>query len=442
MKKNKTYMKKRMYFILTLLLTVFTTTATAATSIIDDGRGPWKMIVLSDVHLMAPQLLVKDGKAYEDYLEGDRKLLTESEEILDSVSERVLRAKPEVVLIAGDLTKDGERVSHDLLAKRYLAVWKKAGIRVFVIPGNHDVNNPHAVEYIGDSARRVATVSADEFAHIYNDYGYGNALARDAHSLSYVAQVIPGLRLLALDACRYDDNSFKDNTCVTAGRLKPETLDFIKEQVAAAKASGEKMIVMMHHGLVPHFSLEKKVLPEYLVEDNDNIAALMSQLGLKVIFTGHLHSNDAASDGEITDVETGSTVSYPSSYRVVSVDDGTMHITTERLESIGSLAKRGIILGDKEKKFAILSVRKMAKEYLPSAAPDEVINAIAKVVGEAYIYNLAGDEHPSEEWGKEKTAVTEGLKKVSPTVGEIIGAIATSLTTYTPPAYNDLTITY
>ena len=162
MKKNKTYMKKRLYFILTLLLTVFTTTATAATSIIDDGRGPWKMIVLSDVHLMAPQLLVKDGKAYEDYLEGDRKLLTESEEILDSVSERVLRAKPEVVLIAGDLTKDGERVSHDLLAKRYLAVWKKAGIRVFVIPGNHDVNNPHAVEYIGDSARRVATVSADE----------------------------------------------------------------------------------------------------------------------------------------------------------------------------------------------------------------------------------------------------------------------------------------
>lgn len=146
-----------------------------------------RMAVISDVHLMAPSLLVKDGKAFQTYIDNDRKMLQESPELLDSVSRRIIAFCPQVVLITGDLTKDGEKISHELLINSYLAPLKAQGIRVFVIPGNHDVNNPHAKIYDGDSIRRTTTVSPKDFAQQYLDYGYGEALAQDRYSLSYVA---------------------------------------------------------------------------------------------------------------------------------------------------------------------------------------------------------------------------------------------------------------
>lgn len=65
------------------------------------------MAVISDVHLMAPSLMQKDGKAFEDYIASDRKLLVESPELLDSVSKQLLAFHPQIILITGDLTKDG-----------------------------------------------------------------------------------------------------------------------------------------------------------------------------------------------------------------------------------------------------------------------------------------------------------------------------------------------
>ena len=52
------------------------------------GNSEWKMCVVSDVHLMAPELLKSDGKAFQDYLSSDRKLLGESVEIMDSITNR------------------------------------------------------------------------------------------------------------------------------------------------------------------------------------------------------------------------------------------------------------------------------------------------------------------------------------------------------------------
>ena len=268
----------------TIFLFAFTLVAIVAAA-----QNSWKMCVVSDVHLMAPELLETDGKAFQDYLSADRKLLVESAEMLDSITCRLEAEHPDVVLVAGDLTKDGERASHLLLVNRYLARLRKAGARVFVVPGTHDVNNPHARVFQGEQTPRTATITRDDFATIYKDFGYGDAVARDAHSLSYVAQLTPGVRLLALDACRYEDNDFDKDVCVTAGRLKTETLDFIRTQVAQAKAAGQKVVAMMHHGVVPHFSAEPLILPEYLVDDYTTVSQLLSNLGVRVVFTGHLH---------------------------------------------------------------------------------------------------------------------------------------------------------
>ena len=102
-----------------------------------------KIAVISDLHVMAPELLVKEGDAFEAYLNRDRKMLRESTEILDTLASDILDLKPDLVLVTGDLTKDGERASHQIVASQ-LQRLVDAGIQVLVVPGNHDINNPDA----------------------------------------------------------------------------------------------------------------------------------------------------------------------------------------------------------------------------------------------------------------------------------------------------------
>ena len=98
-----------------------------------------KIVVLSDLHLMAPTLLVKDGPAWRDLLADSRTLLDFSQPLLDEAVERIKTIQPKLVLITGDLTKDGETVSHEYVVKK-LDELKAAGIMTLVIPGNHDID--------------------------------------------------------------------------------------------------------------------------------------------------------------------------------------------------------------------------------------------------------------------------------------------------------------
>lgn len=435
-------MKKMFSWVLLIMLLTSFVKPMPSTSTSTTPAKPLKLAVLSDVHLMAPQLLEQDDSAFQAYLDGDRKLLKESSEILDSITARLLAEHPQVLFICGDLTKDGELVSHRMLHDRYLSQFIKRGIRVFVIPGNHDVNNPHAVIYKGEKTERTKTVTAQQFASIYKDCGYGNAIARDPQSLSYVAQLQPGLRLIAIDACRYEDNSFEKNTCVTSGRLKPATIDFIRKQVEAAHRAGCKVIAMMHHGVVPHFSMEPTILPEYLVNDYNDIAKLLDSLGVHVVFTGHLHSHDVARNGNLYDVETGSTVSYPHPYRIVTVRNNTMDIHTKHLQQIASLEKEGIKMTDKSKRFATLAVEKMTNSYLPASTPTPAKKAIGEMLGQAYAISLYGDENPGKDFLARKQRIVDAISLVDPDKAKLVDGIATSLTTDTPTADNDVQINY
>lgn len=399
----------------------------------------WQLMVLSDVHLLAPELI---GNTSSHRFDNSQKLLAQSQEILDSVSARVMRIRPNVIFITGDLTKDGELASHRLLVGRYLSVWRQAGIKIYVIPGNHDINNPLATSYANGRAERTATISPHDFAALYGAYGYGDAIARDAASLSYVAQLRPGLRLLALDACRYDDNDFKTNTNVTGGRLKPQTVEFIKRQVAAAKADGDKVIAMIHHGVVPHFSMEKELFPQFLVKDNDRVAELLQQMGIKVVFTGHFHAEDAASQGTLTDVETGSTVSYPTPFRLISVKSDTMNIATNYIKHIASLEKKGRTVDGKTTSFVFHAATKMVKAKLPAHTPHYLTNAIGQELGEAYLCHLHGDEHPSKAWQDRMEKSVQTLSKTSPKMASKVKHIATSLTTDSKSPDNRLRIVF
>lgn len=99
-----------------------------------------KVAVVSDIHVMVPELVEQDGAAFQDYVAHDRKLLMESVALAEAAVDELLAGRPDAVLVTGDLTKDGERVSHEYVAGQLLARLRRAGIPVYVVPGNHDVN--------------------------------------------------------------------------------------------------------------------------------------------------------------------------------------------------------------------------------------------------------------------------------------------------------------
>lgn len=403
-----------------------------------------RLAVISDVHLMAPSLLQMEGKAFDNYIANDRKMLVESSELLDSVSKHLIAYQPQIIFITGDLTKDGERISHQLLVDRYLKPLKAQGIRIYVVPGNHDVNNPHAKVYNGDNAQRTTTVSAKDFTHIYNDYGYGEALATDPNSLSYVVQLDDKTRLIAVDACRYEDNNFDKDICVTAGRIKPQTMDFIQAEAQKAHKLGMNVIMMMHHGIVSHFKWQDKIMKEYLVNNWKKDAKRLAQMGIKVCFTGHFHAQDISNKYGLTDIETGSTVSYPHPYRLIDVDTDkqTLQIRTEKVESLTSMKDNKETLQQKSERFATSALSGVMETMVPKKVPDEVKKECAQVLGKAYAMHLAGDEHPSADFKSRLKAAVKRLKPYSWKWAFIMNKIGKHLSTDTGVADNNTSINY
>ena len=294
-----------------------------------------RLLVFSDPHYYAPALGTA-GPAFASAVARDRKLIAESDAILRALVDLIAADAPAFVLVPGDLTKDGERPSHEAMAE-YLHQIEAQGRQVLVVPGNHDIQNGDASIYAGDTVTPVDTISAADFAAIYRDFGYQDALARDPASLSYLAELVPGLWLLALDSCIYGDTR---GSSATSGRFTDETKAWIKAQLDRAARYRVRVLAMMHHGLVEHFGSQGLIFAEYLVADRDAIGALLIDDGVGAIFTGHFHANDITkgtplgSAKSIYDIETGSAVTYPCPYRIVDVASDTLTITTKHVTAI------------------------------------------------------------------------------------------------------------
>ena len=289
-----------------------------------------QLMVISDPHVLAPSF-AGDGPSSANLVASETKLVAESPAIVDVLLDSARRVRPAALLIAGDLTYNGERASHEWLADRLKSL-RADGVPTFVVPGNHDVRNPHAVG--------GRTVTSDEFAAIYGDCGYVAAIERDTASLSYVAPLSPGVTLLAIDSNRYDENrseAWGDSKTVyrNAGRVKPATRRWAAAQIAEARSRGDRVVVMMHHHLLEHIDGQARLLPNYIVEDRDKVAEALA--GADIVLTGHLHITDAVElpvgqrstvDGQpLMDVATGSATTWPFPYRVIEIGrrEGARH---------------------------------------------------------------------------------------------------------------------
>ena len=350
-----------------------------------------KIVVLSDPHVMAPELLVSNGYAWTKYMNGQRKMVDYSQVLFD---EMVIRLKddikPDLVLITGDLTKDGERLSHEYV-KGKLDELRASGIRTLVIPGNHDRGGSIDAVVYDNILTYPAEVATDEwFATQYADYGYGESSEREATTLTYACEPVSNLVVIGIDSG-------------IEGTLSAQTLSWVVDKAKAATASGKRVIAMMHHPLIPHVTNAESLVPTYVVSNHDYIRNALIDAGIKVIFTGHFHTSDIAKDyndeitKEIFDVNTGSLISYPCDYREVTISDDLMQLSLTT-GHITSLTGDDNFSSDLSKARLHSSVKKMVKEKMEAKAGiaaklmAATIESMATLVADAFIVHAEGNE--------------------------------------------------
>lgn len=279
---------------------------------------PITVTVASDLHYIAPELT--DGGAYFTRIvaEGDGKAMAYCEEITDAFIQEIAALKPEVLLLAGDLTFNGARASHEALAQKLQAI-ESSGVRVLVIPGNHDLDNPMAASFRGDSYSLVESVDAESFAAIYAAYGYDEALSRDSASLSYTCELTPGLWALMLDV----------NTTEAPGVLTEDTFRWVQQQLDAAHRSGVRVLGVSHQNLLSHNSL---FTYGYVIENRDRLCALYEQYGVLCNLSGHMHiQHTAVSDNDLPEILLSSLVTAPFQFGVLSLDASAISFRTQEL---------------------------------------------------------------------------------------------------------------
>ena len=247
-----------------------------------------RLAVATDIHFL-PRSIVREGEAFTNaYAAGDGKMIQYIPELLDVLIQELLADPPEAVLLTGDLTLNGERVGHMELAKK-LRPLREAGIRVLVIPGNHDIQNAFASGYNRDKTYSVRTVTAEEFAEIYEEYGYGQAISRDTASLSYSCALSEDLWIVMLDTNKYQRDG-RLTLPENSGQLLPETLRWLEEQLQAAQKEGVEVITATHHSLLD----QSRLTNGYTLDNAQEVLALYQEYGVRVNFSGHVHIQNIA----------------------------------------------------------------------------------------------------------------------------------------------------
>lgn len=357
--KTKMHNGSRLLSLLLAVVLVFTLTVPVLAAEKPQDMN-LRIAVMSDLHYLSPDMIA-DTEDFEHAFNSDRKLLKESSSVLHEMLERVRADKPDILLVSGDLTKDGEQECHAALAKQLQQLQQDVpGLKIYVINGNHDIRNYNAKNFNTADGKAVPATRTEpeDFKQIY-DFVYSDptviatftpAEGNKAGGLSYVARPVEGLTVIAMDTCRYssDNTSNGDDEHETSGAISADLEKWVIEQTAAAKARGDLVIGLEHHGLVPHFDVQPTILPMYLVNGYERIAQEYADAGMSVVFTGHMHAVDIAAmttkaGNTFYDIETGSALTYPCPVRFVDLRRSTVGGETNTYMSVSTKTHIGPI---------------------------------------------------------------------------------------------------
>lgn len=313
-------MRKFLSILLSVMLLIGTVAVGASAA-----DNELNIIVASDLHFSANSLTVYTGNTSADayaHVPSSGQLIYESNAIITAFLEDAAESDAEVLLLSGDLVNAGTEAEHILFAAKLAEFEKETGKQVYVIPGNHDFFKS----------------TKESFAAVYADFGYGEAIAIDTNSITYVVDLNDEYRLIGIDST--DEGESVE--CMTAERVK-----WIEAQCKQAAADGKKVIAMMHHNLLEHYIFNDAIHAGAVVNSGLGLAEVLAANGVQYIFTGHTHNHDitkytAANGKVIYDAVTNTLNGYPVAYRYVAFGSDVVFETRNVTEIDTSLLPAGL----------------------------------------------------------------------------------------------------
>ena len=339
------------------------------------------IFVFADTHVMAPSLLDSPtNHQWKNDLANSKTMLELGPKMFDLLVEKTLTEKPDIVLIAGDLTKDGEVESHQYVRERLDKI-KNAGIKVYITPGNHDRGYMDtAYKYENDTSTVVETFDNYSFPEFYKDYGFDDTTERFDYSMSYITEPMPGLTLISIDTgiwCWYREG----------------TVDWVCQQAIEARKKGNQVLVMQHHPLMPHYYTQEELFELSTPEDYLEVRERFANSGIRTVLSGHTHASDicryTSTEGhDIFDINCGCPISYPCDFRVLKLSGNTLKVTTRSL--CDDMIRQDKDFAEDAEYRLLISVKKWAERWL---AKRNIINDFFTTeLAYCFVIHALGDE--------------------------------------------------
>ena len=144
-----------------------------------------------------------------------------------------------------------------------------------------------------------------------------------------------------------------DHLC--GGRLTETLLDWMQKYCEQQNVEGkstlgeETVIACFHQNALPHWEMEDEILKDFTIYNWENTAKRMLDMGIRYVFTGHMHVCDAmtytdAAGRTLYDFQTGSCVSYysPRRYTTISRYDANGKLGEDCVSKVMTLDAVGI----------------------------------------------------------------------------------------------------
>lgn len=249
---------------------------------------PFRFAVVSDPHI-ALSHTVRD-------IPNRFHLVEVSIPALEQILQTLETLDIDFLLLPGDLTQHGERQNHEWLAARL----ERLPFPAYVVPGNHDIISRDGCDL---------TLSRQDFPAVYRGCGYSQ------ESLYYCHEIFPGIHLLGLNSIAF--NSAGEQ--LPFGYVDDAQLAWLAARVSELR--GQQVMVMVHHNVLEHLpgQAQHPLGQRYILRNRQALIEILQSAGANLILTGHLHVQDVAREGGLWEITTGSLVSYPHPYRIVTV---------------------------------------------------------------------------------------------------------------------------
>ena len=273
------------------------------------GEQALTLVLATDMHYLSPSLTDYGERFMNTVYASDGKVIHYSPQICEAFIRDMLALRPDAVILSGDLTLNGAPVSHQEFAGM-LTRLTGAGIRVLVIPGNHDVGG-RAYSFGPNGVIGFPAATAAEFLETYSAFGYEDALSRDEASLSYIAELGDCVQAVMLDV----------NANGTRGTAKTSTLAWLEAQLQEAQAEGALVIGVSHQNLLAH---NKYFTQGVMIGQAQNLLALYRKYGVRLNLSGHTHMQHITAAGDTVEIVTSSMALAPGYYGVITLDGKTL----------------------------------------------------------------------------------------------------------------------